>query len=149
MKHQDPNLQSTDSTTHFSVRFRGHVARVEEELARARTSNTGNEEWCETFRGIHEEDFAVRAPLDLLHGFANSAPSEFLKGYVLGIAFSRERSSCADLPALVWVALAQQTIDSMESGMAFGCAFMSALTGPSTHSVAPGGRRRRSLRRPR
>ena len=114
----------------FQVRFSGAVAEVESELVLAVAM--GRADWCNIFRDIHDADLSQRAPFKMLREFAHHAPSPLLKGYVLGIMFSRDRPEELEIPPGEWVARANRCADAELRGAALGCAFMSALEGAGT-----------------
>jgi len=157
MTHREINIptfvEPETAYEHFDVRFTGALCDVESELALGMT--TGAAAWCNAFRDIHDGDLAQRAPIDMLKEFADDAPSPLLRGYVLGIMFSRKRPGPLGMPMTEWATRANGVEDPEIRGMALGCAVMAILAETGTLSPSRPNRRvagvasRRSTRRSR
>ena len=138
---------------HFDVRFTGALSEVESELALGIAKGAAT--WCNAFRDIHDGDLAQRATIGMLKGFADDAPSRFLRGYVLGIMFSRKKPGPLGMPMTEWAARANGVDDPEIRGMALGCAVMAIMAEAGTLSRSRPNRRvagvcsRRSRRRSR
>ena len=117
---------------HFDVRFTGALSEIESELALGMTQ--GAAAWCNAFRDIHDGDLAQRAPIDMLKEFADGAPSPLLRGYVLGIMFSRKKPGPLGMPKTEWAARANGVDDPEIRGMALGCAVMAIMAEAGTLS---------------
>ena len=110
---------------HFDVRFTGALSEVESELTLGMAK--GAAPWCKAFRDIHDGDLAQHAPIHMLKEFADDAPSPLLRGYVLGIMFSRKKPRPLGMPMTEWAARANGVNDPEIRGMALGCAVMAIL----------------------
>lgn len=110
---------------HFDVRFTGALSEVESELAFGIAKGAAT--WCNAFRDIHDGDLAQRATVGMLKEFADDAPSPFLRGYVLGIMFSREKPGPLGMPMSEWAARANAVEDPEIRGMALACAVVAIL----------------------